>query len=90
MKEIKNTHTELWVQLKTLCYISKQKDNAGVVLKVDGKNCHNANDIANVFNTFFTTVAAKLVEKLPPLPNVFHLTSTLLQQSYSRVISDTL
>jgi len=50
LKEIKNTHTELWVQLKTLGYISKQKDNAGVVLKVDGKNCHNANDFQYIFH----------------------------------------
>ena len=90
IEENKNAPKKLWQQLKTLGYSSKQKNNASVVLKNDGQLCHNLNDIANIFNTFFTTVAAKLVEKLPPPPNIFHVTSTLFQQFYSRVVSDNL
>ena len=85
IEENKNAPKKLWEQLKTLGYSSKQKNNACVVLKVDGQNCHNLNDIANIFNNFFTTVASKLVEKLSPSPNIFHVASTLFQQFYSRV-----
>ena len=59
-------------------YSSKQKDKAGVVLKIDGKNCHSLNDIA-ILNTFFTTAAAKLL-------HTKCISSNLVQQFYSRVM----
>ena len=62
MEQNKNVRKKLCKQPNTHGYSSKQKDKAGVVLKIDGKNCHNLNDIA-VFNTSFTTAAAKLLEK---------------------------
>ena len=37
---------------------------------------------------FFTTVALNLVEKVPPLRNVFYVTSTVFQQVYSMAISN--
>ena len=36
----------------------------------------------------FTTVAANLVEKVPPLRNVFYVISTVFQQFYSITISN--
>ena len=47
---------------------------------VDG---HNLNDVANVFNTFFTTVTAKLVEKQSPPQMYFYSFPTVLQQHFS-------
>ena len=50
------------------------------ILKVNGQNCHNLNDIANVFNTFFTTVAAKLVDKMPP-SHIYFMLPLLISNS---------
>lgn len=93
IEENKNNPKKLWQQLKGLGYSSKQKDNASVVLSVEGQNCHDLKEIANVFNNFFTTVAAKLVKKLPPCspcPNVFNVSSSLFKQFYQKVTSDKL
>jgi hypothetical protein len=77
---------KLWEQLKTLGYSSKDKDNVNVVLKVGSKSSHKLNEIVNVFNVFsLTTVAANLVEKLPPPPMYFMLPllfANNLQKSY--------
>jgi len=60
---------------------SKQKDKAGVVLKIDGKNCHNLNNIA-MFNTFFTTAAAKLLEKLS-LPQMYFMLPLIFSNNFT-------
>ena len=50
------------------------------ILKVNGQNCHNLNDIANVFNTFFTTIAAKLVHNMPS-SHIYYMLPLLIPNS---------
>ena len=57
----------LWLSLKELGMPSK-KDKASasaIGLEIDGEVCFDRHIVAEKFNHFFTTVASKLVEKLP-------------------------
>ena len=63
IEEAKKSPKKLWQHLKSLGYSSKKKDGSSIVLNVAGQACHNLTDIANHFNTFFTTVASSLVDK---------------------------
>ena len=63
---------KLWDQLKKLGYSSKKKESSNVVLEIDGETCLDPKKVANCFNGFFTTVASKLVNKLPSSFNLFH------------------
>ena len=48
------------------------------------KNCHDQKTIANHFNNFFTTVADKLVQKLPIGKKCFDCSSALLKNCYDK------
>ena len=71
IEDNKKSPKKLWQHLKSLGYSSKSRDGASIVLNVAGEACHNLIDIANQFNTYFTTVASTLVDKLPSAPNIF-------------------
>ena len=54
----------------------KGKASASAIgLKIDGEFCFGRHIVAEKFNHFFTTVASKLVEKLPKL--LIHLENNL-------------
>lgn len=59
-------------------------------MNIAGQTCHNLKEIANHFNTFFTTVASSLVDKLPPAPRIFDVNSRLFKQFYSKVTNNNL
>ncbi len=65
ISENRNNPKSLWQHLKQLGYKAHKAGNANIVLNNDNENCHSPIRIANHFNDFFTTVAAKLVDKLP-------------------------
>lgn len=88
IEEHQKSPKKLWQQLKSLGYSSKQKDEASIVLNIAGQTCHNVKEIANHFNTFFTTVASSLVSKLPSAPNIFNTDSIPFKQFYSKVTKD--
>ena len=83
IEENQNDPKRLWRQLKNLGYSHKQKDSASVVLKIDGEMCFEAKSIADHFNIFFTTVAQKLVEKLPTPTNMYSTLSSVFTNFYS-------
>ena len=57
---------------------------ASVTLNIDNKVCQDQNTIVNYFNKFFTTVAAKLVEKMPTPKGIFNVTSSLFVNLYGK------
>lgn len=90
IEENKKSPKKLWQQLKSLGYSSKKTDVAGIVLNVAGQTCHSLREIANHFNTFFTTVASSLVDTLPPAPGLFDINSNLFKQFYCKVTNNNL
>jgi hypothetical protein len=49
-----------------LGYKNDKKISSNIKLSINGENCHDADTVSNYFNDFFfTSVASKLVEKLP-------------------------
>lgn len=67
IEQNKNNSKSLWKSLKELGLPSKNvstSSQANIGLKVDENLCFDKNVIAETFNSFYTTVAAKLVEKL--------------------------
>ena len=71
LEENKRNSKKLWKNLKNLGLPSKIKSNSKINLNIDGKLNSNDADIADHFNSFFSTLAAKLVEKLPAASNRF-------------------
>lgn len=65
IEENKNNPKKLWEQFRNLGYSNKQKDTSKIVLNIENSSCHDSRTFANHFNNFFTTVAEKLVVKLP-------------------------
>lgn len=63
----------LWRSLKDLGMPSKKgKGSASNIgLKIDGELCFDKFTVAEKFNSFYTTVASKLVERLPESVNKF-------------------
>ena len=70
--------------LKDLGYKNKKNDSSNFVLTIDDQNCHDQKTIANHFNNFFTTVADKLVQKLPIGKKCFDCSSALLKKFYDK------
>ena len=71
ISENRNKPKSLWQHLKQLGYKSHKSGNENVVLNIENENCHSPLRIANHFNNFFTTVASKLVDKLPSPSKLF-------------------
>lgn len=82
IEENKNNPKSLWKQLKNLGYSNKSESNPNIVLDIENEICFDNNKISNFFNTFFTTVASVLVDKLPPCPNLFQTHSVAFRNFY--------
>ena len=70
---------KLWDSLKTLGYSNKVKSKSNVILRISDKLCFNTKEICNHINEFFTTIASKLVSKLPESMNEFSVDSDLFK-----------
>lgn len=84
MEENKNNSRKLWQQVKTLGYSQTTKSSPNIVLDIDGENCYDDKKIANHFNSFFTTVASALVQKLPPCSNLYSVNSETFLNFYKK------
>ncbi|KAK3085363.1 hypothetical protein FSP39_002164 [Pinctada imbricata] len=82
VEENRNNPKNLWNQFKKLGYQQTSKSDINVVLEINDENCHDAHTIANHFNSFFTTIAAKLVEKLPSGKGLYHACSDVVRKFY--------
>ena len=83
-EENKSNPRKLWDQLKNLGYSKKTKSTPNVVLKIEDENCFESCKIANHFNSFFTTVASNLVQKLSKAPNLFNYDSHIVKDFYKK------
>ena len=71
LEENKRDSKKLWKTLKNLGLPSKTKSDAKINLNIDGKLNSKPADIADHFNTFYSTLADKLQDMLPNAPNKF-------------------
>ena len=73
LEENKNQSKSLWNTLKQLGLPSKKGNVSAskIGLKIDGDICFDNLSVAEKFNSFYTNVASKLVEKLPICSNLF-------------------
>ena len=67
---------------KILRYSNKSKSLPNIDLYIDNENCYEDKKIADHFNTFVTTVALVLVQKLPPCSQLFSISSEIFKKFY--------
>ena len=84
LEENKEDLKKLWQQLKSLGYRNQKKEEKKVVLNIDDNICHDEYQIANHFNTFFTSVASKLVDALPTAKGTYSVMSMCFRNFYSQ------
>ena len=77
-----NDSGKLWKQLGSLGYSKDSKSEGSIVLESDGAKCFSLGDVSRVFNEFYTSVAAGLVEKLPTPSRIFGPSSSLFTEFY--------
>jgi hypothetical protein len=83
VEQHKNDSKKLWNQFKKLGYKQNVKGSSKIVIDVDGNICHDDYVIANNFNTFFTTIASTLVEKLPANKMIYTSSSSPVKGFYN-------
>lgn len=83
IEENKNNPRKLWQQLKNLGYKNKKSESPNIVLNINGENSHDHKTISNYFNDFFTTIASKLVQKLPMGKKYFDCNSIRVKEFYN-------
>ena len=67
----RNNSSKLWSHLKSLGYGSTCDSNSPIVLENNGSKCFDSKLVADIFNRFYTSVAANLVNALPASFNLF-------------------
>ena len=65
ISECKNSSTDIWKAVKSLAFTKLKSSAKCIGLLFEDKLTLDKKTVANIFNTFFTTVAASLVGKLP-------------------------
>ena len=68
--------------MKSLGYSSKSSSSAKIVLNVDGNLCHDTRSVCHYINTFFSTIAQTLVNKLPSLSNITGIVTETFEDFY--------
>ena len=71
LEESKGNPKAQWKLVKTLGYSKKNNSKSKIGLTVNNDVCFTEKTVAETFNRFFTSVASKLVDKLPPSTNQF-------------------
>ena len=85
IEEFKFNPKKLWENLKTLGYSNKSKDKSRIILNIDGELCFDTNRVANYINQFYTTIASKLVNKLPSSLGNFCVDSSTFTSYYNNL-----
>ena len=67
----KTNSKKIWSGIRTILNLKNTKANNNYSILIDKALTTNKKDIANHFNTFFTSIAQKLVKKIPPTHNSF-------------------
>ena len=73
---------KLWQQLKMLGYNNKTKTGSNIVLNIGNKLCDDTKSICSYINTFFTTIASNLVNKLPKPSGIYSTKSNKFSSYY--------
>ena len=73
MKPIKKTPTKIWYGIKTFISTkSSKKGSHQLILNIDNKTTSDDYIIANHFKSFFTTIAEKILKKIPKAKKTFN------------------
>ena len=73
---------KLWSHLKSLGFSKKVSNSSSIVLEHDGEKKSDSLSVSRIFNSFYTTVAAKLVSKLPNPSGVFNTSASIFRNYY--------
>ena len=71
LEQNKRDSKKLWKSLKNLGLPSKSKSDSKINLNIEGRINSKPAEIADHFNEFYSTLADKLLQKLPNAPNEF-------------------
>lgn len=83
VQQNKGDSDKLWENLKSLGYSDKNVGSSSkIVLEKDGVKVFDSLKVAEMFNCFYTTVASKLVEKLPTPSGIFNVTRNVFRKLY--------
>ena len=75
---------KLWKQLSSLGYSNKGGGSSNIVLEEGGTKVFEAPRVANMFNRFYTSVAASLVNALPSASGIFSISDPIFRQFHFR------
>ena len=75
---------KLWKQLSSLGYSNKGGGSSNIVLEEGGTKVFEAPRVANMFNRFYTSVAASLVNALPSASGIFSISNPIFRQFHFR------
>ena len=75
---------KLWKQLKSLGYSNKDGCNSNIVLEEGGSKVFDASLVASMFNWFYTSVAANLVNALPSASGIFNISNAVFRHVHFR------
>ena len=84
IEENKKDSKRLWQNLKSLGLKKKNGKDQEFVISIDGKLSHDKVTISNKFNSYFTNVAATLVDKLPTGKDIFSADSESIHELYEK------
>ena len=83
VEENRGRSDKLWGHLKSLGYKSKS-GSSSIVLEQNGTKVFDPSSVANIFNRFYTSVAADLVSRLPSPRGLFDTSSYVFKNFYRR------
>ena len=71
---------KIWSKINCIIHRKKTSSN-GMCLNIEGNILSNPHEVGNKFNTFYTTIAQQLVNKLPPAKTNYknYLTNQILK-----------
>ena len=77
---------KLWRHLNSLGFSKKAIGKSSIVLEHNGEKRFDSLSVARIFNTFYTSVAADLVKKLPNPLGAFRTTTDIFKRFYAQKI----
>ena len=87
VQQNKGDSGKLWSHLRSLGYSKKSTNSSSnIVLDDNGQKVFDSFGVAQIFNNFYTSVASKLVSKLPSSFNIFGTATNIFKDFYSRRI----
>ena len=88
VEEHKSSPKSLWKQFKSLGYSNKNKEKSRIVLEIDNEKCFDPKKVAQHMCNFFLNIATILKNKLPPMPQLFDISTNIEAKIFRPPIKD--